>query len=54
MIDERLQIVRPAVAIIDVVGMLPDVAAQDRSGAMNQRAFAVRRLGDFELAVLDL
>src|SRR6266478_8477019 len=54
MIDEGLQIVRTAVAIIDVVGMLPDVAAEDRGGAMNQRALAVRRLGDFELAVLDL
>src|SRR6266536_4968434 len=54
MIDERLQIVRAAVAIVDVVGMLPDVAAEDRGGAMDQRAFAVRRLGDFELAVLDL
>src|ERR1700759_5843862 len=53
MIDERLQIVRTAVAIIDVVGVLPDVAAEDRRGAMNQRALAVRGLGDLQLAVLD-
>src|SRR5215213_6542079 len=50
---ERLQIVGTAVAIIDVVGVLPDVAAEDRRGAMDQRALAVRGLGDFELAVLD-
>src|SRR6266700_2724415 len=54
MIDERLQIVRTAVAVVDVVGMLPDVATEDRGGAMDQRALAVRGLGNFELAVLDL
>src|SRR3982751_5737166 len=52
-IAERLQIVGTAVAIVDVVGVLPDVAAEDRRRAMDQRAFAVRGLGDFELAVLD-
>src|SRR5712671_2062501 len=54
MIDERLQIIRTAVAIVDVVGVLPDVAAENRDGAVHQRVFAIRRLGDFELAVLDL
>src|SRR6266404_2515585 len=54
MIDKRLQIIRTAVAIVDVVGMLPDVAAEDRRRAVAQRALAVRGLGDFELAVLDL
>src|SRR6267154_174036 len=29
MIDERLEIVRPPVAIVDVVGVLPDVAAEN-------------------------
>src|SRR6266403_2684980 len=52
-VTERLQIVGTAVAIIDVVGVLPDVAAENRRGAVDQRAFAVRGLGDFELAVLD-
>src|SRR5829696_6238315 len=52
-IAESLQIVGTAVAIVDVVGVLPDVAAEDRRGAVDQRAFAVRGLGDFELAVLD-
>src|SRR5215468_12171423 len=52
-LDERLDIVRTAVAVVDVVGVLPDVAAEDRGGAVHQRALAVRRLGDFELAALD-
>src|SRR4051794_6942327 len=34
--------------------MLPDVAAEDRKSAVHQRILAVRGLGDFELAVLDL
>src|SRR5512139_1660183 len=53
-LDERLEVVRAAVAIVDVVGVLPDVAAEDRGGAVHQRILAVRGLGDFELAVLDL
>src|SRR5580692_8798486 len=52
--EERLQVIRTAVAIVDVIGVLPDVAAEDRGRAVYQRALAVRRLGDFELAVLDL
>src|SRR6476620_2565912 len=39
--------------LVDVVGVLPDVAAENRRRAVNQRALAVRGLGDFELAVLD-
>src|SRR5690348_17241883 len=50
-IAERLEIVGTAVAVVDVVGMLPDVAAEDRRRAVHQRALAVRGLGDFELAV---
>src|SRR4249919_1450768 len=53
MIAKRLQIVRAAVAVVDVVGVLPDVTAENRRRAVNQRALAVRGLGDFELAVLD-
>src|SRR3954471_403381 len=53
MIEKRLQVVRAAIAVVDIVGMLPDIAAENRRRAVNQRAFAVRRLGDFELAVLD-
>src|SRR5690606_2555920 len=52
-VDPRLQILRPGVAIVDVVGVLPNVDAENRRAAMHQRVFAVRRLHDFELAVLD-
>ena len=52
-IEERLEVVRPPVAIIDIVGMLPYVAAEDRLGAMHQRIFAVRRFRHGDLAVLD-
>ena len=37
MIKERLEIARPAVAIIDVGEVLPDIAAEDRLGAVYQR-----------------
>src|SRR6476620_9337870 len=40
-VDEGLEVVRPAVAIVDVVGMLPDVDAEDRRRAMHQRTLAV-------------
>ena len=52
MIEKGFEIIGPAVAIVDVVGVLPHIAAQDRRAAMHQRIFAVRRLGDDELAVL--
>src|SRR6266436_3815892 len=51
-IDPRLQIIRTAIVIIDVVGVLPDVDAEDRGGAMDQRVLAIGRLGNLELAVL--
>src|ERR1700748_519235 len=54
MVDERLQIVRTAVGKVEVVGIPPDSAAEDRGRAVDQRVFAVGSLGDFELAVLDL
>src|SRR3954453_18954513 len=53
-LDKLLQIFGTAVCIVDVVGVLPDVAAEDRGGAVHQRILAVRGLGNLELAVLDL
>ena len=44
MIDKRLQVVRAAIAIIDVIGMLPDVDAEDGRCAMDQRVLAIRSL----------
>src|SRR5262245_20778648 len=51
-LPERLEIVGPPVAVIDVIGMLPDVAAENRRCALDQRAFSVGGLVDDELAVL--
>ena len=42
-IDPRLQIVGPAIAIVDVVGVLPHVDAEDRLRAVDERVLAVRR-----------
>src|ERR1700719_888771 len=52
-LEERLEVIGAPVAIVDVVGVLPHVAAEDGSGAVNQRILAARRLRDGELAVLD-
>src|ERR1700752_1099573 len=52
-LDERLEIIGSAVAIIDVVGVLPDIEAEDRGCTMHQRALPIRRLGYLELAALD-
>src|SRR5215207_322619 len=51
--DERLEVVGPAVAVVDVVGVLPDIDAEDRLGAVDERVLAVRRLHDREPAILD-
>ena len=53
MIDKGLEVIRPAIAVIDVIGMLPNVTAEDRLRALHQRALAVRRFHDGDLAVLD-
>src|SRR5690348_11731581 len=52
-IKERFQVVRSAVAVIDVIRVFPYVAAENRFGAMHKRIFAVWRLHDGQLAVLD-
>src|SRR5204862_1339147 len=51
-IHERLEVIGPPVAIIDVVRMLPDIAAEDGLASLHQRVLAVRRLGYDDLAVL--
>src|SRR5688500_8589090 len=53
-VDEGLQVVRPTVLVVEIVGVLPHVDAEQGLLAMDQRVLAVRRLGDLELpAVLD-
>src|SRR5215208_8104511 len=51
-VDEGLEILLPPIAIIDVIGMLPHIAAEDRIGALHQRVFPIGCLGNAELAVL--
>src|SRR6516162_2316134 len=43
---------RPEIAIVDVVSVLPYVAAKQRPAAVNQRVLAVGCLGNFELPIL--
>ena len=52
-LEESLEVVGTAVAIIDVVGMLPHIDAEDRLGAVHERVLAVRCLHDGDLAILD-
>src|SRR5215469_17456716 len=53
MIEERLDVVGAPIAVVDIVGVLPNIAAEDRQPAMHQRVLAVRRLHDGDLAVLE-
>src|SRR5690242_12770583 len=51
-VDERLEVFRTGVAIVDVIAVLPDIDAEDRGRAMDERVLAVRGLRDGELAIL--
>src|SRR5215210_3980069 len=51
-VEPGLEIFRPEIPVVDVIGMLPDVAAEQGPAAMRQRVLAVRSLGDRKLAVL--
>src|SRR5262245_21840155 len=48
-VDEGLEVVGPAVAVVDVIGVFPYVTTEDRLGALNQRALAVGGLHDDDL-----
>src|SRR6476620_1389827 len=52
-VEPGLEVFWPEIAIVDVIRVLPHVAAKQRPAAMNKRVLAVWRLGDFELAVLE-
>ena len=49
-VDERLKVFLARVAVIDVIGMLPHIDAQNRRLAVRHRVFAVRGFRDFQLA----
>src|SRR6476620_6212326 len=52
MVEKCLQIVRSPISIVNVIGMLPNVAAEYRRCAVHERILAVGRLADDQLAVL--
>jgi|SRR6516162_1739662 len=50
MIEEGLYEIRPAVLVIEVIGVLPNIASEERCLPLGQRIDRVRRGGDLELA----
>src|SRR5262245_40447630 len=53
MIEKRLDVIRPPVAVVDIVRVLPNIAAQNRFGTVHQWVLAIRRFSHSNLAVLD-
>src|SRR5665647_3811884 len=45
-LEKSLEIIGPSVAIVDVIGVFPHIAAQNRRAAVHQRIFTVRGFGD--------
>src|ERR1700736_613383 len=52
-VDKGLEIIGPAIAVIDVIGVLPDIDRQNRRCPLEQRIFGISRLRDGNLAFLD-
>ena len=52
-IEKRLEIIGASVSVVDVVRVLPYIAAQDRDRAVDQRVLAVRGFHDLDPPVLD-
>ena len=50
--EERLQMCRTTVAIVDIISMLPDVHRQQRFEAFSDRIAGIGFLGDDEFAIL--
>src|SRR5689334_7900910 len=50
-IQERLEIVGPPIAVVDVIGVLPYVAAEDRRRSVNERIFAIRRFAHDQFSI---
>ena len=43
MVEEGLEIIGTPVAVIDIIGMFPNIDAEDRHAAMDERILAIRR-----------
>ena len=52
-VDKGLEIIGPAIPVIDVIGVLPDVDRQNRRCPLEQRIFGISSLRDGNLAILD-
>src|SRR4051794_30590142 len=52
-VPPRLEVVRALVLVLEVVGVLPDVVAQDRRLALADRVVLVRRARDRQAAAVD-
>src|SRR5262245_24408314 len=52
-VKECFEVVGTPIAVIDVIGMLPYIAAKYWLGAVHKRILAVRGFHDCQLAVLD-
>src|SRR5277367_6988876 len=49
--DGSLQVIGTSVAVVDVIGMFPDIDAEDGDPFVNERVFAVWGLGRRDLPV---
>src|SRR5690606_14741869 len=52
-VEPCLEVLGTSVAVVNVVAVLPHIAAENRLAAVHQRIFAVGRLRHLELAVVD-
>ena len=49
-VEPGLEVFWPEIAVVDVISVLPHVAAKQRPAALNQGVLAGGRIGDFGLA----
>src|SRR5208283_3630962 len=52
-IDESLEIIGPAIAIVYVINVFSDIDGQNRLRSLDQRIFGIPRLRDGDLTILD-
>src|SRR5580658_7507460 len=52
-VEKRLDEVGAAVLVIEIIGVLPDVAGEERGLTERERRHGVRRLRDLELVLVD-